>query len=583
MSSLSIKKIHQILPSISIAILLLSVAVGLFLALQSKGNAADMRKFDPGNIMSDTVMSDKTTMSVAQIQSFLNSKNACNNTNTHWAKSYPHLQYTIKNGKFVCMAQDRFNGKTAAELIWKTGQDFNINPQVLIALLEKEQGLVSDTWPNHIQYRSATGFGCPDNLPPGTPPCAQSYWGLENQLRFAARLFREVLNGGWSNYPVGQTFVQWHPNKSCGGSTVTIKNRATSALYRYTPYQPNQAALNAGYGTGNSCSSYGNRNFWALFTDWFGSTQKDMFSRMDVERKLAAKSRVSKINPTTGKAVPGQVIEKDQVVSYSSKATTLSGNKLCLRTEANTRTNDMMCVLYDNLQEGPSFTAIKSTKMLPEEKVSKVDPIDNTAIPNQVIQKGQVVEYTSQATSRADGKPCLRAKADTVTNSAMCVPKDKLTAVPTFKKLGNDRKLVAKAQVYKINPETEKTIKNQVIQKGQMVEYSSQISTFISGKPCLRTKANTATNSAMCVLENNLKEYKNPNFKRMDVPRKIKTSKTTIKIDPITGEKVENLPAYLPIDFEQRTEVNGKLCLRTKIDTSLNKQACVLYENLKEI
>src|SRR5699024_261440 len=39
------------------------------------------------------------------------------------------------------------------------------------------------------------------------------------------------------------------------------------------PYQPNRAALNAGYGTGDGCSAYGNRNFYNYFTDWFGSTQ----------------------------------------------------------------------------------------------------------------------------------------------------------------------------------------------------------------------------------------------------------------------------------------------------------------------
>lgn len=231
-------------------------------------NAADVSKFDPSNIISDSVMGNKSTMSVAQIQSFLDSKNACNNTNTYLAAHYPHLKYTIKNGKFVCMAQDRFNGKSAAQIIWEVAQNYNINPQVLIVLLEKEQGLVSDTWPNHVQYNTATGFGCPD-----TAPCQSQYFGLENQLKLAAQLFRNVLDGGWTNYPVGNTYVQYHPNAACGGTVINIKNRATSSLYRYTPYQPNRAALNAGYGAGDGCSAYGNRNFWMLFTDWFGSTQ----------------------------------------------------------------------------------------------------------------------------------------------------------------------------------------------------------------------------------------------------------------------------------------------------------------------
>ena len=37
------------------------------------------------------------------------------------------------------------------------------------------------------------------------------------------------------------------------------------SLYNYTPYQPNAAALAAYPGTGDSCSAYGNRNFFFLF------------------------------------------------------------------------------------------------------------------------------------------------------------------------------------------------------------------------------------------------------------------------------------------------------------------------------
>ncbi len=47
--------------------------------------------------------------------------------------------------------------------------------------------------------------------------------------------------------------------------------RAPAALYTYTPYQPNQGALNNLYGEA-PCGAYGNRNFWRTFTDWFGPT-----------------------------------------------------------------------------------------------------------------------------------------------------------------------------------------------------------------------------------------------------------------------------------------------------------------------
>ncbi len=81
-----------------------------------------------------------------------------------------------------------------------------------------------------------------------------------------------MLDGGWTNYPLGNVYVQYNPDPACGGSTINIRSRATSALYRYTPYQPNAGALANHPGTA-PCGAYGNRNFYSFFTDWFGSTQ----------------------------------------------------------------------------------------------------------------------------------------------------------------------------------------------------------------------------------------------------------------------------------------------------------------------
>ena len=229
--------------------------------------AAATPEFDAGRIMDDVVMANYNTMSVSQIQRFLESKNSCNDRNVSKAERYNKYKYNIKNGKFVCLHEEKFDGKSAAEIIYAASQKYKINPQVLIVLLEKEQGLISDTWPNNVQYRSATGFGCPD-----TAECNAKYYGFKNQIDNAAKLFREVLDGGYTNFPLGNNSINYSPKNSCGRSTVKIKNLATSALYRYTPYQPNRAALNAGYGRGDDCSAYGNRNFFKYFNDWFGSS-----------------------------------------------------------------------------------------------------------------------------------------------------------------------------------------------------------------------------------------------------------------------------------------------------------------------
>ena len=254
-----------------ISVLIIASLLIVFSKIGQASTATDNIKsqFRAGYIIGDLTMQNKNSLNENDIQSFLKSKNSCNNTNrddyNYWSnKGY---QYDWKDGHFVCMADELFNGQTAAHIIWQASQDYGINPEVLIVLLQKEQGLVTDTWPNSIEYSSATGYSCPDN-----GSCDSSKSGFENQIRGASSLFSEVMGGGWSNYPVGINYVQYNPSKSCGGSNVNIVNYATSALYRYTPYQPNDSALNSGYGSGDSCGAYGNRNFWLYFNDWFGNS-----------------------------------------------------------------------------------------------------------------------------------------------------------------------------------------------------------------------------------------------------------------------------------------------------------------------
>ena len=263
------------------------VAVFLFSFLVQRlknGVDATSTGFDPGYIISDDQMSDYTSMNEAEIQAFLKSKNSCNDTSitkytsgekvNYLSETSPPRTWHVASGHFVCMADEIFDGGTAAHIIYEVSREYLINPKVLIVLLEKEQSLITDTFPHSQQYRSATGYGCPD-----TAPCSAKYYGLRNQIRNAAALFRAVLNGGWTNYPLGNNYVQYNPTASCGGSVINIRNRATSALYRYTPYQPNAAVL-AGWNDG--CGAYGNFNFYTLYEKWFGGiTAGSSFNRVE--------------------------------------------------------------------------------------------------------------------------------------------------------------------------------------------------------------------------------------------------------------------------------------------------------------
>jgi uncharacterized protein with LGFP repeats len=163
-------------------------------------------------------------------------------------------------------------GEAAGMIIWKVAQACQISEKVLLVLLQKEQALVTASGASLTarRYQIAAGMGCPD-----TAACDTQYYGFYNQVYSAAHQYQR-----YATYPKNYSYragvtntIYWSPTASCGTSQVYIANQATAGLYDYTPYRPNAAALRAGYGTGDGCSAYGNRNFWLYFTDWFGSTQ----------------------------------------------------------------------------------------------------------------------------------------------------------------------------------------------------------------------------------------------------------------------------------------------------------------------
>ncbi|PID32324.1 hypothetical protein CR970_00970 [Candidatus Saccharibacteria bacterium] len=251
-------------------------------------------QFSAGRIIDDSLFFNGYEFSVESTQQFLNSKvPVCDTDGTQPYAGTTTGQYGTNRGyppPYTCLKDlrqttvekpaDNFcNGypaaeQSAAEIIVGVGRSCGVNPKALIVLLQKEQGLVTDTWPWPTQYAKATGYACPD-----TAACDTHYAGFFNQVYSAARQFKRYAAYPESyNHLAGRNNnVLYSPSHSCGSSTVFIENQATAGLYNYTPYQPNQAALNNLYGTGDNCSAYGNRNFWRYYNDWFGSTSGPAF------------------------------------------------------------------------------------------------------------------------------------------------------------------------------------------------------------------------------------------------------------------------------------------------------------------
>ena len=145
----------------------------------------------------------------------------------------------------------------------------------MLITLQKESRLLDRTDPTESTYNAAWGWHCPDTGPGGSANCDPAYAGFFNQgYGMAKQWSRYRVDPDKYTYQAGQTVdILWNVAESgCGGAPVTIANQATAALYNYTPYQPNAASLAAYPGEGDSCSSYGNRNFFYMFNKEFGST-----------------------------------------------------------------------------------------------------------------------------------------------------------------------------------------------------------------------------------------------------------------------------------------------------------------------
>ena len=268
--------------------ILLSLALATAAVVTSSGPpataAATPDNWNAGFIVSDEQFYDFLSMSEADIQGFLESKvPVCQ----PWLSAGPH-------DPIVCLKDFRMNTETlthtycpgtyvggvnerASTIIYKVAQACHISPKALLVTLQKEMGLVTHSWPSQWRYTKAMGFGCSD-----TAPCQQLYAGFQKQVFMAAGQFQKYRAVPLSyNHRAGQwNNVYFYPPNTrpeCGSSPVFIQNHATAGLYNYTPYQPNAAAINAGYdpvpGDAGWCSSYGNRNFWRYWWDWFGNPQ----------------------------------------------------------------------------------------------------------------------------------------------------------------------------------------------------------------------------------------------------------------------------------------------------------------------
>ncbi|WP_323745196.1 hemagglutinin [Actinomyces haliotis] len=228
----------------------------------------DMAGWDATRIIDDDVFFDATTMTQAQVAALIDKVNTGCRAGRDGTPCLADATFTTKDVAATTYCPGGYAGaskESAAAVVSKVAASCDVNPQVLLTLLQKEQGLLtaSGSQLTASDYEIATGYGCPDGS-----DCDPQYEGFFNQVYGAASQFQHYrLSPGSFEVVAGQAAdIAYSPDSACGSAPLTVENEATAGLYNYTPYQPDAAAADGG----DDCTSWGNWNFYGFFRALFG-------------------------------------------------------------------------------------------------------------------------------------------------------------------------------------------------------------------------------------------------------------------------------------------------------------------------
>lgn len=232
-----------------------TIFIAIFVFLIVPLTAKAQNQFNPNMLISDYDLLNFKSMSLDQIQKFLESKNSYLATyrtlNAYGQeKSAAEIIYDAAVNNYDCTDVKLSDNPTEEERKLKCKTIGTVSPKFLLVLLQKEQSLVEVKEPRPSQLDWATGYGCPD-----ASACNPYFKGFGKQINSAALQFRwYMLNPNSYNFKAGQTytFKNQYGTINSAPIEVTIENKATAALYNYTPHVYN-----------------GNYNFWLIWNRYF--------------------------------------------------------------------------------------------------------------------------------------------------------------------------------------------------------------------------------------------------------------------------------------------------------------------------
>ncbi|MCX6812215.1 MAG: hypothetical protein NTW79_01140 [Candidatus Berkelbacteria bacterium] len=154
-----------------------------------------------------------------------------------------HVELRTVNARQAYL--DTFFNKTVAQLIYDESTQHNVNPRLILDVLQRESSAItqstpsSDTrraWPMFYNYDESmascltSGINCTDAKynKPDYSYRAENYGGVGQQIAYATAQLRNLHDS--AGYCGGGLAV------SVDGNTITTDNAGSCALYKYTPH-----------------------------------------------------------------------------------------------------------------------------------------------------------------------------------------------------------------------------------------------------------------------------------------------------------------------------------------------------------
>jgi len=581
--------------------------VGGFAGNKTDTDAISAMDFNHGRIIDDAIFYNKDAMSVAQIEQFLREKGpACDiNGDKYDARAVnakagttrrDYALYMARNGSsyyhappYICVnnyyenpvtkktsfdtwGQPFEGGQSAAQIIYNAAQSYGINPQVILVTLKKEWSYTyTDEWPMRSDYNTVMGYGCPDTGPNGSANCSAKYYGFYNQVNNAAWQFKQYRDyPGNYNYRAGRwSSIGYNvAARGCGYRDVYIENAATAALYNYTPYVPNDAALRAYPGTGDYCSTYGNRNFYVFWGEWFGSTQNNVkFVPLESSRWMQLIDRTNKVSVYSDESC-GDLLDVGRQIKFIDKI--FIRGMWYLRTEHDYN-NNVSCGIPQH------YIADIQFKNLPHPLYFIVNQEGNKSVPNRrswasSLSRGTIVKAVQ--TISVDGNLYYRTDSDYASNDNLGVIARQLDAFE-FISLDTPRSFYVGKRYPKVD-----VITNDI--KGY-VDLGSVI--YVTKKVRDSTKwyfqQGSDSGSNVAIDSSILSELDDSQFIPLESPRYMSATADTAKVSLRDLHRGSRLADGQQIFFPSKILLNGEWCLRSQHDTDLESMFCIPMHELR--